>query len=69
VAIFINEQAALPFGRNVVITTDNVVINVVISDKMTKELNNPISIIARSGQKARGVQHLKNISGIPSFLR
>jgi len=46
VAIFINEQAALPFGRNVVITTDNVVINVVISDKMTKELNNPISIIA-----------------------
>jgi len=36
---------------------------------MTKELNNPISIIARSGQKARGVQHLKKISGIPSFLR
>jgi hypothetical protein len=58
----------MPFGRNVVITTDNVVINVVISDKMTKELDNSILIIARSGQKARGVQHLKNISGIPSFL-
>ncbi len=37
-------QAAMPFGRNVVITTENVVIKVVISDRITREPNSPAEV-------------------------